>query len=218
MPTFAPVSPAICELTPTTSPLELSSGPPELPWLIAASVWIESLIVKLFGACIDRWRALTIPLVTVSSRPNGLPIATTPCPTATASELPSVRGCRTELGASSFSTARSVEASLPTSVALYVAPFHIFTEMDCAPSTTCSFVITWPLSSRTKPEPSACWLCDWPNWSDWPAEVTVISTTPLLARWYTCATESEVPAEVGTEFWTVTWRTTVFESDEERAA
>jgi hypothetical protein len=30
------------ELTPTTSPTALVSGPPELPGLIAASVWIMS--------------------------------------------------------------------------------------------------------------------------------------------------------------------------------
>ena len=37
---------AIWALTPITLPLEFRSGPPELPWLIAASVWIESLIEK----------------------------------------------------------------------------------------------------------------------------------------------------------------------------
>ena len=31
---------AIAELIPTTSPAALTSGPPELPGLIAASVWI----------------------------------------------------------------------------------------------------------------------------------------------------------------------------------
>jgi hypothetical protein len=36
---------AICTSTPTTSPLESINGPPELPWLIAASVWIASGIV-----------------------------------------------------------------------------------------------------------------------------------------------------------------------------
>ena len=36
---------AIWELTPITRPSRSSSGPPEFPWLIAASVWIESLIV-----------------------------------------------------------------------------------------------------------------------------------------------------------------------------
>ena len=118
MPTFAPVSPAICELTPTTSPLELSSGPPELPWLMAASVWIESLIVKLFGACIWRWRALTMPLVTVSSRPNGLPIATTESPTCSWFESPKDSGWSIDDGASTLITARSVDGSVPTTEAL----------------------------------------------------------------------------------------------------
>ena len=37
------------------------SGPPELPWLIAASVWIEPGIENPFGAAIVRLIALTIP-------------------------------------------------------------------------------------------------------------------------------------------------------------
>ena len=42
MPTFPCVTPpvSICALTPITSPCASSSGPPELPWLSAASVWI----------------------------------------------------------------------------------------------------------------------------------------------------------------------------------
>ena len=32
----------IAVLTPITSPLRLNNGPPELPWLIDASVWIKS--------------------------------------------------------------------------------------------------------------------------------------------------------------------------------
>ena len=39
----SPVS--ICELTPITWPRPFSSGPPELPWLIAASVWMTWSIV-----------------------------------------------------------------------------------------------------------------------------------------------------------------------------
>ncbi len=83
MPTLPPFSLSICELTPMTSPRRFSSGPPELPWLIGASVWMVSLIVKSFGAFIERLRALTMPAVTVCSSPNGLPIATTPSPTCT---------------------------------------------------------------------------------------------------------------------------------------
>ena len=85
-----PVS--ICVLTPMTWPRALSSGPPELPWLIGASVWMTWSMVKRFGAVMRRCSALTIPDVTVRSRPNGLPIATTGSPTWTLSELPSGRG------------------------------------------------------------------------------------------------------------------------------
>ena len=44
MPTLPPaplVEPvSICAFTPITRPFALISGPPELPWLIAASVWM----------------------------------------------------------------------------------------------------------------------------------------------------------------------------------
>src|SRR6478735_10338022 len=62
------------------------SGPPELPWLIAASVWIAPVMEKPFGAVIVRLVALTIPAVMVSARPNGLPIATTLWPGCTDDE------------------------------------------------------------------------------------------------------------------------------------
>ena len=48
-PSLPPDSLSIWELTPTTLPFRSSSGPPELPWLIAASVWIASSMAKLFG-------------------------------------------------------------------------------------------------------------------------------------------------------------------------
>ena len=75
MPTLPPVSLAIWETTPITLPSASSSGPPELPWLTGASVWIASLIVKPFGASMSRSTALTIPAVSERSSPNGLPIA-----------------------------------------------------------------------------------------------------------------------------------------------
>ena len=49
MPTLpcCPVLPVeICEVTPITRPAASISGPPELPWLIAASVWIAWSIGK----------------------------------------------------------------------------------------------------------------------------------------------------------------------------
>ena len=69
------VPPSIWALTPTTWPAASSSGPPELPWLIGASVWIEFGIVRPFGAWMSRPIADTIPAVIVRSSPNGLPIA-----------------------------------------------------------------------------------------------------------------------------------------------
>ena len=52
-----------------------SSGPPELPWLIGASVWIAFGMLRPLGAWMSRPVALTIPAVIVRSSPNGLPIA-----------------------------------------------------------------------------------------------------------------------------------------------
>ena len=44
-PLLPPPSLWICALTPITWPAASISGPPELPWLIGASVWIELPIV-----------------------------------------------------------------------------------------------------------------------------------------------------------------------------
>ena len=68
----------IAVLIPITRPSRLSSGPPELPGLIDASVWMKfSYVVTP-----TRLRAVadTMPTVTVRSRPNGLPIAIDPLP------------------------------------------------------------------------------------------------------------------------------------------
>src|SRR5262249_49753426 len=136
-PSLPPESLSIWAFTPMTCAWSSSSGPPELPWLIAASVWIESSIAKLFGEVICRCSALTIPAVTVSASPNGEPIATTLSPTWTLFGSPTVRGERTEEGASTLSTARSVDASVPTTCALYELPFQNVTCTEVAPSTTC---------------------------------------------------------------------------------
>ncbi len=76
-----PWAPAIIAvLMPTTSPREETSGPPELPGLSAASVWITSSISRPVAARSDRPSADTTPAVTVDSKPSGLPIATTSWP------------------------------------------------------------------------------------------------------------------------------------------
>ena len=85
---------------------------------------------------IARWIALTIPAVTVRSSPNGLPIATTGSPTCIASESPSGSGVSARELASILRTARSLDGSVPTTVAFMLAPFEKLTRICLAPWTT----------------------------------------------------------------------------------
>ena len=71
------------------SALEDTSGPPELPGLSAASVWITSSMVRPLTERIERPSADTTPAVTVDSNPSGLPMAITSCPRRKLLELPS---------------------------------------------------------------------------------------------------------------------------------
>ena len=66
---------------PSTRPRASSSGPPELPWLIAASVWIAPVIAKPVSESIERSSAETTPTDSDCSSPNGVPIAATGAPT-----------------------------------------------------------------------------------------------------------------------------------------
>src|SRR5215471_8423618 len=189
-PALSFVSPAlrIWSLIPITVFVATSiSGPPELPWLIAASVWIAPVIEKLFGAVIVRLTALTMPAVMVSWRLNGLPMATTVWPGWADDELPSVSGCSCDAGTSMWMTAVSVDLSLPTTVAYAVEPSWNVTLIDLAPSTTCSAVMMSPFELISKPVPSASAFCDPPGLlngkppDDAPALAgnwTVMSTTP----------------------------------------
>ena len=72
---------------PTTSPRVLNSGPPELPGLTATSVWMKGTTLSSGS---ERPLALTTPAVTVFSKPNGEPIASTHSPTFRSLVLPSV--------------------------------------------------------------------------------------------------------------------------------
>ena len=58
---------AICSLMPMTLPEESMSGPPELPSLMAASVWMPSGITEPLGDCRLRLVADTMPEVTEKS-------------------------------------------------------------------------------------------------------------------------------------------------------
>ena len=79
----------IAVLMPITSADDETSGPPELPGLSAASVWITSSMVRPLIERIERPSAETTPAVTVDSKPSGLPIATTSWPRRNVLELPS---------------------------------------------------------------------------------------------------------------------------------
>ena len=94
-----------------------------------------------------------MPVVTVRSKPNGLPMAIAGSPTLTLLESPSVSACSLDERGLTWSSARSVDGSLPTTVALmsWVSPKR--TAMLVAPSTTWLFVRMSPRSSMTKPEP-----------------------------------------------------------------
>ena len=90
MPMFPSARPLvkIIVFMPMTSPRRLSSGPPELPGLMAASVWIISFVrpsVVNGRDCAD-----TTPTVTVQPWLNGLPIAITQSPAAICAESPNL--------------------------------------------------------------------------------------------------------------------------------
>ncbi len=104
---------------PMTSPRRLSSGPPELPGLIAASVCSISLErPSVTGNA--RSVALITPTVTVWRKPNGLPIAMTQSPAAICDESPNFASGSVWFGFSvSWMSAVSVSASRPISLASY---------------------------------------------------------------------------------------------------
>ncbi len=77
---------------------------------------------------------LTMPTVTVWSRPNGFPMAITGSATFSALELPS--GIIGSPVASIFRRARSVSASLPMTLGWRVRPSESWTSIDREPSTT----------------------------------------------------------------------------------
>ena len=95
MPTLPPPTAAgRITVDPDDPPAASISGPPELPGLIAASVWMTSSILEARDRGLDaRCLAETTPVVSVRSRPNGLPIATIGSPTSTSSPT-----CRASAG------------------------------------------------------------------------------------------------------------------------
>lgn len=77
-------------------------------------------LIKLPTAlCTDRSRPDTTPLVSVWSKPNGLPMASTDWPTRTEADAPSGMGSSSSACAPTRSTAMSLPLSAPTSSATY---------------------------------------------------------------------------------------------------
>ena len=159
-PPSAPVV-AMAELMPISWPRMSTSGPPELPGLIAASVCsafstVASLATRAPPTLTGRLIALMMPVVTVPPSPSGEPNATTCCPTRTVSELPSCIGVSPET-LRARSTARSKPGSRPTISACAVAPSWntaVTTPPRAAASTTWLLVSSRPSGLSTTPEPS----------------------------------------------------------------
>ncbi len=165
MPMLPPVGERMAVLTPITSPSCVNSGPPELPWLMAASTcrnWSYG------PAPISRPSAEMIPAVTVPPRPNGLPTATTHWPGRTWSELPSFSE-GSGWSACTRSTARSVRGSRPTTLAGSWVPSSSVTVNSFPAAATWLLVTIVPSELTMKPEPRASrWL---------PSCLTVTETT-----------------------------------------
>ena len=148
-----PCAPAmIAVLMPTTSPCDDTSGPPELPGLSAASVWIRSSISRPVLARSERPSAETTPAVTVDSKPSGLPIAMTSWPRLSRRESPSGANGRVRLSLIRTS-ARSVSGSSPTIWAVRFWPSAVVARMRAAPPTTWLLVSTSPSGDTITPEP-----------------------------------------------------------------
>ena len=113
---------------PITAPVASKSGPPELPGLMEASIWIAFVTTRSEDAWVlfcdelsssmetstGRLRAETMPVVTVFDRPSGAPIAMTGAPTLRFADVAKRATVRSVGGFSRRMTARSVVLSWPT--------------------------------------------------------------------------------------------------------
>src|SRR5450756_2624329 len=198
-------------LIPITRPWPSTSGPPELPGLMAASVWTASPTAAaeawlrwgnrpgdgdwLLPRFTVRCSADTIPALTEPSRPSGEPMASTVSPTCTVEVEPRVAGVR-PLTSLARMIARSVAGSRPTMLASAVLPLANLTVIPPAPaeaaaSTTWLLVRMVPSERRMTPDPSSPPL----------DVVTVTETTLGWTAAATCASGSagalDVPGRHG---------------------
>ena len=180
-PSLAPESVSICWLMPTTRAPASSSGPPELPGLIEASVWIAPSIWNWVSDLTERSVAETIPTESDCCSPKGLPIAATGWPTcevAVVAELQRVQVEAVGLDLEQGDVGEGVEADDLRRDHVAVGEL----DEDClgrlarlpldSSVTTWALVTISPSVSRTKPEPSAAPL---------PSKIERIVTTPGAA-------------------------------------
>ena len=149
---------------------------------MAASVCTAPGIEKPLGASISRPSAEMMPVVTVPERPNGLPIAIAASPGRSEFEDASFSGLAppSTLSGSISSTARSLEGSLPTSLASIGSPFSPKRTVNASAfSTTWSLVTMWPAVSTTKPEPDAARPPPSPLKPSWPSPPRADTKTTL---------------------------------------
>ena len=154
-----PVTLAIAVLTPITRPWSSTSGPPELPGLIAASVWIASRTLLWPEpeppACTGRWSALMMPVVTVPESPSGEPTAMTVWPCASSSELPRL-AARRLVTPLARTTAMSAAGAVPT---IWTGAARPSEKIASSPPPwpacrTWLLVMIRPSAESTTPEPS----------------------------------------------------------------
>ncbi len=141
----------IAVLIPTTSPWVLSSGPPEFPGLMDASVWIRSPVGSAPGRS-TRPVALITPRVTVLSSPKGFPTAIAHSPTLIFVESPSTATGSLRDGLI-LRRATSVRGSAPTTFARYSVRSESRMTISSASRMTCSFVTISPSSLTMTPDP-----------------------------------------------------------------
>ena len=142
----------IAVLMPIRSPSMSTSAPPELPGLMAASVWMKDPESEMPVSV--RFSAEMMPLVTVWPTPNGLPIASTRSPTCCCSLSSIGRVGRRSPTFSSLSTAMSERASASTTVAGNSRRSFSTTLIAWAPSMTWLLVTTMPSARTITPDPT----------------------------------------------------------------
>ena len=138
---------------PITCPLMSASGPPELPGLIAASVWINPSKMNSAQG-IGRPNAPITPSEAVDppGSPRVLPIASANCPTFSESESPRVAAGRFET-LRALIRAMSVAGSVPATSPSKLRPSLRWIWTLEAPSMTWLFVTIYPFESIITPEP-----------------------------------------------------------------